>query len=438
MKRKIDMDTHLRDVWIKGEISNFNHHSRGHMYLTIKDDKTRIQAVMFAGNNRYLKFTPENGMQVLIRGEVSVFETYGQYQLYIKQMEPDGIGSLYLAFEQLKQKLQKQGLFESKYKKTIPIYPQHIGIVTSPTGAAVRDIITTIKRRYEAVSLTVLPVLVQGPLATDSVVKAIQNANMRGDFDVLIVARGGGSIEELWTFNEEKVAKAVFQSTIPVISAIGHETDMTICDLVADLRAPTPTGAAELAVPSQQELKSKIRDLKRLLHRQLHTHIESEKKHLERLRNAYAFKYPVNLVEQKEQEIDKFIQRMDYSFDYFIRSRKDQLGHLQTRLFVEHPMKQYKTERERLKQLIDQSNKHLVARLEAAEKKLVAEIDKLSLLNPLEVMRRGFAIPYTTSGEIIKSRKQVQKDSSMMVQLSDGTIDCKVLHVKEYNNDRRK
>lgn len=246
MKRKLDMDPHLRDVWLKGEISNFKLHSRGHMYLTIKDDQARINAVMFAGNNRFLKFKPENGMKVLVRGEVSVFEATGQYQLYIQQMEPDGLGSLYLAFEQLKERLRTKGYFDEQYKKKIPTIPHHIGVITSPTGAAVRDIITTIKRRYPVAQVTVLPVLVQGVNAASSITKAIYKANDMGEFDVIILGRGGGSIEELWSFNEESVAEAIFHSKIPIISAVGHETDVTISDYVADLRAPTPTGAVSL------------------------------------------------------------------------------------------------------------------------------------------------------------------------------------------------
>src|SRR5690625_965256 len=228
------------------------------MYLTIKDDQSRVQAVMFAGNNRKLKFTPEDGMNVLIRGEISVFEPYGQYQLYIRHMEPDGIGALYLAYEQLKDKLENKGYFDTNHKKKLPLYPKHIGIITSPTGAAVRDILTTIKRRYPIVQTTVIPVIVQGQLAADSIRKAIEFANQSDVYDLLIVGRGGGSIEDLWGFNKEIVADAIYHSNIPIISAVGHETDHTISDFVADLRAPTPTGAAELAVPSRFELLEKI------------------------------------------------------------------------------------------------------------------------------------------------------------------------------------
>src|SRR5690625_4791765 len=262
IKRKMEIDLHLQEVWIKGEISNFNHHNRGHMYLTLKDDQARIQSVMFAGNNRFLKFTPENGMNVLVKGYVSVFEPYGQYQLYIKTMEPDGIGALYLAYEQLKEKLAKEGLFDAERKRAIPPYPQKIGLITSKRGAAVRDIMTTIERRFPAVQLTIIHVNVQGESSAKEIVKAIKFANELKTFDTLIVGRGGGSIEDLWSFNEEIVARAIDASQIPIISAIGHETDTTISDFVADLRAPTPTAAAELAVPSRVDVQEHLHHMK--------------------------------------------------------------------------------------------------------------------------------------------------------------------------------
>src|SRR5699024_2499580 len=236
MKRKMDTDPHLKRILIRGEISNFKHHNRGHMYLTLKDEQSRIQAVMFKGNNSYLRFVPENGMNVLIQGDISVFEPFGQYQLYIQKMEPDGIGALYVAFEQLKKKLQSIGMFHEAHKKSLPSFPEHIGIITSPTGAAVRDIITTINRRYPLAETTLLPTLVQGENAKKSISDAIKRANDLNMFDVLIVGRGGGSIEDLWAFNEEEVAYAIYESNIPIISAVGHETDNTISDYVADKR----------------------------------------------------------------------------------------------------------------------------------------------------------------------------------------------------------
>ncbi len=278
IKRKFDADPHLQDCYVKGEISNFKQHSSGHMYFTLKDDKSRLTAVMFARENRHIKFEPENGMQVLIRGDLTVYEQTGQYQIYIKEMKPDGIGELFLAYEQLKEKLTKEGLFSQEYKKALPRYPNTVGIITSPTGAAIRDILTTIKRRYPIANIILLPALVQGDQAAPSIANAISQANDNGNIDVLIVGRGGGSIEELWAFNEEIVARAIFSSKIPIISAVGHETDFTIADFVADLRAPTPTAAAELAVPHIDELIERILNRKTRLLRSMKEKINTRNK----------------------------------------------------------------------------------------------------------------------------------------------------------------
>lgn len=434
IKRKFDTDSHLKDIWLKGEISNFKHHSRGHMYLTIKDDNTRVQAVMFAGNNRMLKFTPENGMNVLIKGEIGVFEPYGQYQLYIKQMEPDGIGSLYLAFEQLKEKLHKQGFFNKSHKKELPKFPQSIGVITSPTGAAVRDIVTTIKRRYPIVKTTVIPVLVQGPNAVHSIYNAINSANQQGNFDVLIVGRGGGSIEDLWSFNEEKVANAIFQSTIPVISAVGHETDITISDYVADLRAPTPTGAAEIAVPSQLELTDRINGIQRSLTRMMNENVLSSKQHLNRMKQSYAFRYPEHLITQKEQELDKHVERLEKTFNSEWKRKKDALININTRFEAQHPDRQHDRARKELKLFMKQTNNSMDKIVEQKTTRLNSAIDKLSLLNPLETMKRGYSIPYTQSGNIISSTNDVIKNDQIIVRLSDGTLECRVMDVKEENN----
>ncbi|WP_373892733.1 exodeoxyribonuclease VII large subunit [Virgibacillus natechei] len=430
IKRKFDTDDHLKTIWLKGEISNFKHHSRGHMYLTIKDDHTRVQAVMFAGNNRSLKFKPENGMNVLIKGSISVFEPYGQYQLYIQQMEPDGIGSLYLAFEQLKEKLHKQGFFDPVHKKEIPLYPEHIGIITSPTGAAVRDIITTIKRRYPIVKTTILPVLVQGSNAAISIKQAIESANEKALFDVLIIGRGGGSIEELWSFNEALVAEAIFRSQVPTISAVGHETDVTISDYIADLRAPTPTGAAELAVPSQIELRGRINANERALTREMNTTITQHKNHLQRMSGSYAFRYPEQLLTQKEQELDKYVESLNRAVVIHKDKHDKAYKNLLTRLVMQHPKKQFEQSQKHLNQLIRQQNQQLSQIVDQNKMQLSNTIEKLTLLNPLEIMKRGFALPYTSDGNIIKSVKHVDVQDIITVNLSDGKLDAKVLDVK--------
>ncbi|TFJ93714.1 exodeoxyribonuclease VII large subunit [Lentibacillus salicampi] len=436
IKRKLSADPHLKNIWLKGEISNFKHHSRGHMYLTIKDDQARIQAVMFAGNNRRLKFKPENGMNVLIRGEIGVFEQFGQYQLYIQQMEPDGLGSLYLAFEQLKEKLHKQGYFNKKHKRILPKFPEHIGVITSPTGAAVRDIITTIKRRYPIVQTTIIPVLVQGVNAPGSIADAINRANKQMNFDVLIIGRGGGSIEELWGFNEEIVANAIFHSNIPVISAVGHETDITISDYVADVRAPTPTGAAEITVPSQLELFDKINTIQRSLTRILTEQITASEKNVKRMTQSYAFRYPEQLIVQKEQELDKHVERLGKSYHREWKRKYESLAHLNSRLLALHPRQQIDRTGKELKQLKKQMHYLMTNHVEQHSDRLQMALEKLSLLNPLETMKRGYAITYSSSGDMIKSVEHVTETDNITVKLADGTLDCHVLDIKEENNGR--
>jgi len=431
VKRKIDTDPHLRHVWLKGEISNFNHHRRGHMYLTIKDSQTRVQAVMFAGNNRHLKFTPENGMNVLIQGEVSVFETFGQYQLYIQQMEPDGIGALYLAYEQLKQQLAEKGYFSDRHKQVIPKFPKHIGIITSSTGAAIRDILTTLKRRYPLAQTTVIPTLVQGASAANDVKNAIELANHSLDCDVLILGRGGGSIEDLWCFNEKTVAEAIYQSKMPIISAIGHETDQTISDYVADLRAPTPTGAAELVAPSQIELKEKIHQVKQTLNRTLYHLVSQQRQRLSRLQQSYAFRYLDRSIVEKEQQLDRTTDQLSKSLAHFLNSNKKDFSHLYSRFMRQHPETQIEFVTKSLRTRTNDLHKRFSQIVTDKEQSLIATVEKLILLNPLETMQRGFAIPYTQSGHIITSHKQVQPKEHIAVTLSDATLDCRVLSIKE-------
>ncbi|WP_079708541.1 exodeoxyribonuclease VII large subunit [Paraliobacillus ryukyuensis] len=432
IKRKFELDNHLTEVWLKGEISNFKHHSRGHMYMTMKDDRSRINAVMFAGNNRSLKFLPENGMQVLIKGQVGVYEPQGNYQLYIQQMEPDGIGALYVAFEQLKEKLDNEGLFSESLKKALPTYPKHIGVVTSPTGAAIRDILTTIQRRYPIADITIFPALVQGEQAPVSVASAIQLAN-KSDLalDVLIVGRGGGSIEELWAFNDERVARAVANSIIPVISGVGHETDVTITDFVADVRAATPTGAAEIAVPSKEDVQQHLNNLNRTMSRGLEYLMNHSKNHLNRLKKSYAFRYPAQLLNQKEQELDKNIERLTKSS---LSSQENQLktfSQLNQRLENQHPEKQVQTTKKELAQLFNRQSRAMNQLYTAYNQKFIRQLDKLEVLSPLHTMKRGYAITYREDGSLIQSTKQVQPGDAITVKVKDGSLDCHVWGIEE-------
>lgn len=436
IKKKIDIDPHLNQVFLKGEISNFKLHVSGHMYFTIKDQHSRIQAVMFQGQNKKLRFKPENGMNVLIRGEVSVFESYGQYQLYVYEMEPDGIGALYLAYEQLKEKLASEGIFDEAVKLSIPKFPKHIGLITSPTGAAVRDMVTTIRRRFPMVEVTVIPTLVQGPSAAMEIKRAIERANHLNSFDVLIVGRGGGSIEELWSFNEEIVVKAIYYSKIPIISAVGHETDITLSDYAADKRAPTPTGAAELAVPSYEELLNTIHLRKQSMTRSVQTKIKHHQKHLNTINKSYAFRFPSHLLKEKELELDQFTERINKSLHVIYRQRSDLYMYTTKRLHQKHPEKKLEESLSKLEQLQKRLNTIMSQTYKENSRRAKTAVEKLLLLNPLEVMKRGFAIPYTEDGELIQSKNQVGVNDIIKIHLSDGELESKVLTIREKKHDQ--
>ncbi|MET3684315.1 exodeoxyribonuclease VII large subunit [Alkalibacillus flavidus] len=435
IKKKFDIDRHLRQVLVQGEISNFKHHSRGHMYFTVKDDQARISAVMFASHNQSLTFKPEDGMKVLLQGDISVYERSGQYQLYVHKMEPDGLGALYKAYEQLKEKLSAEGLFDDEHKKTIPQYPNKIGVITSQTGAAVRDILTTINRRYPQARRIVFPVSVQGEQAGQSVANPIHAANEIGDFDTLIVGRGGGSIEELWAFNEEVVARAIDASRIPVISAVGHETDFTISDFVADLRAPTPTAAAELAVPSQDQLFQHLKVTHQRFQQLMTYKINGQRDRLDRLKNAYAFKYPVHLTQQKEQDLDKAINQLNRNMKQLVYNQTQQLAKQQERLYANSPQQLVKernqsltTRQTQLKHAMTSNYQHHLHRLDRV-------VDKLNVLSPLNTMKRGYAIPYNQSQDIVRSVDDVSAGESLDVTLADGLLYCQINTIEERDED---
>lgn len=431
IKRKFDFDPHLQDVFVKGEISNYKKHTSGHLYFTLKDNKAKILAVMFSSQAKKLRFEPENGMTVLLHGEVTVYEPSGQYQIYVKEMEPEGIGALYLAFEQLKEKLSKEGLFNKDRKKPLPLYPKTVGVVTSPTGAAIRDILTTIKRRYPIAKIIIYPALVQGNAAAPSIVSAIETANARKEADLLIVGRGGGSIEELWAFNEEAVARAIFASEIPVISAVGHETDTTIADFVADLRAPTPTGAAELAVPNIDDLIERILNRKIRLIRAIKERTNVESKRLDRLTKSYAFRYPQKLFEQKTEHLDRTVEQANRLLKQKIADTNQKMKYLEQRLKINHPQAQFDAANNKLGQQVKRMSRSFEAIFKLKEKEFLSQVSTLNVLSPLKVMERGYSIAYDSEDHIIKSINHVKVGDSIKVTLTDGTLKAKIIERKE-------
>ncbi|MEK4521779.1 exodeoxyribonuclease VII large subunit [Psychrobacillus sp. FSL W7-1457] len=423
IKRKFDADTHLRDVYVKGELSNVKVHSSGHIYFTLKDESARLTSVMFAMNARSIKFRPESGMNVLVRGDINVFEAAGQYQLYASSIQPDGIGELFLAFEQLKKKLEQEGLFHPNRKKQLPAFPKKIGVVTSKTGAAIRDILTTLERRYPISEVIVFPSIVQGPQAAPSIVKSIKQANTLGSIDVLIVGRGGGSIEDLWAFNEEIVARAIAESSVPIISAVGHETDTTIADFVSDLRAPTPTAAAEMAVPSKENLMKNI-----LSYQSASLHFITKRLTDEKNRYQRAITSPVMATPEKLYRpfIERYIrteQQLHREVNRLFGDKVRNFSQLDNRFKQLSPQRLITLQSKQLETSTNQLNQAMIAVFEKNRQQFTGSLRTLEALNPLKIMDRGYSITYK-DGQLIKSINEVQKGDTIAVTLPDGQIDA--------------
>ena len=387
VKNLLESDRNLAAVYIGGEISNFtNHYKTGHLYMTLKDDTAAVKAVMFKGYASKLAFAPEDGMRVIVRARVSLYEAGGAFQIYIEEMQPDGVGALQVAYEQLKKKLAEEGLFDESRKRPLPPYPTRVGVITSPTGAAVRDILNVLGRRYPLAQVVFCPVLVQGDGAAPSIVDAIRRFNAAKAADVLIVGRGGGSIEDLWAFNEEMVARAVADSAIPIISAVGHETDFTICDFVADLRAPTPSAAAELAVPDRVRLWSQVQMLNTRLATGCRGVLNGAQARLKLMQDKRCLSAPQYYTEEQAM-------RLDYLTRRFASAAQRQLG--------------------------------------AADRRLAAAASKLDALSPLKVLGRGYTIGYTADGGVLDSVTHVKVGDTVNLKLADGTVDCTVTDIRE-------
>ena len=406
IKYKIDNDIHLQEVYLRGEISNFKAHTRGHYYFTIKDETSRISAIMFSFNASKLKFLPEDGMKILVKGKISVFESTGNYQIYVEEMMEDGIGNLHIAFEQLKKKLEDEGLFDQKHKKPIPKIPMKVGIITASTGAAVKDILSTIKRRFPICKTILFPCLVQGELAKDDIVKKLDIADNYG-LDVIILGRGGGSIEDLWPFNEEIVARKVFSCKTPIISGVGHQIDFTICDFVADVRAETPTGAAERAVPKLSDLLLEINNFEIRCTNNIKRILDNNKLRLKKLKESYVLKNPLGMYEIKEQKLDNVIDKLNTIINTIIYTNKSKLEIIEGSIIFKDPEVLYS---DKLKK-----TNHL--------------IEKLEILNPLNALKRGYSIA-KKDDKCINSIKGLKKDDNINIIIKDGEVKAKVMEVK--------
>ena len=407
LKTKFENDTNLRMVYLKGEISNFKAHTRGHYYFTLKDETSRLNAVMFSYHTGNLKFMPCDGMKVLVVGRISVYEQTGSYQIYVENMAEDGIGNLYVAFEKLKKDLAKEGLFNPEHKKRIPRMPKKIGIVTASTGAAIRDILTTIKRRYPICETILFPALVQGNDAAADIVKKIELANTY-DIDTLIVGRGGGSLEDLWPFNEEIVARAIFNSKVPVISAVGHEIDFTIADFVADLRAPTPTAAAELAVPDTSTILNYLETAKGRSYQAINNTINNYQTRINNVANSYILKKPTAMYEILEQKLDNLIDKLNKEINIVIDNNKVRLFKSSNSYILTNPSMLYKFK----------------------EQALLGLTEKLEVLNPISTLNRGYGI-VKKDNVVVSSIANVKDNDDIVINLKDGNIYSRVVKVSE-------
>ena len=427
IKLMFDSDNALQRVYLKGEISNFKRHTSGHLYLTLKDEESRISAIMFRSAAAHLTFQPEDGMNVLVTGRISVYPAGGNYQIYIDKMEVDGLGNLYVEFEKLKKKLQQEGLFDPAHKKEIPKFPRKIGIVTAPTGAAIKDILSTIQRRFPLCETILFPALVQGVSAASDVARKIEIANTY-DIDVLIVGRGGGSIEDLWAFNEEIVARAIYNSHIPVISAVGHEVDITIADFVADRRAPTPTGAAEMAVPTVSEVKNIFALKKNTLSSIIKEKLTVASQELKKVKSSYILKNPMTLYEMKMQKLDALTDALNKDMTNYITQKKLELQSYQKSFVLQNPLNSY------TKYFKDLENNQKVLKnkieqiLEKKTSDLQYVIQTLRLVNPLNILDKGFSL-VKKDGHIIKSSQEIKEKDLLDIRLHQGELKVEVKEI---------
>lgn len=429
IKYKFDKDPHLGRVYLTGEISNFRLRPT-HQYFSLKDENAIISATMFQSAFKKIQFRPEEGMKVLVIGKVSVFEKSGQYQINIEHMEPDGVGALYLAYEQLKKKLEAEGLF-SLPKKPIPQFPKKIAILTSESGAVIQDIQTTVARRFPIVQLVLYPTVVQGVHAVNSILKNLDLVEQE-DYDVVIIGRGGGSIEDLWAFNEEPVVRRVAQLSIPVISSVGHETDTTLIDFVSDMRAATPTAAAEIATPVLMEIHQQLRNLQTRLEQALTRQLQIKRERMQALANASIFQNPERIYQVYQQRVDQLEMRLTQMMQQSVQQKRQQLVKSQHRLELGSPSRRVQTEKQALQYLAKRLEQAQVQLMKDKKQQFQRAIQQLDLLSPLKIMNRGYGI-LQQEETIIKSVEQLEVEQELTIQLVDGTVRSKVTSVEKGN-----
>nr|WP_302680126.1 exodeoxyribonuclease VII large subunit [Latilactobacillus curvatus] len=425
LKAKFERDPYLDRVYLTGEISNFRLRPNAHQYFSLKDNKAKISAIMFKSAFEKIKFTPEEGMKVLVVGRISLYEATGNYQIYVERMEPDGLGALYQAYEQLKAKLSAEGLFDAP-KQLLPRFPKRIAVITSPSGAVIRDIITTTQRRYPIAQLVLFPAVVQGDGAADILVDRLNQVNQQGDFDTIIIGRGGGSIEDLWPFNEERVARAIVASQIPVISSVGHETDTTIADLVADVRAATPTAAAELATPVLTDEVLKLQQQRLRLYQAFSKTLALNKKQLVHLQNSYVLKQPQRLYDGYLQNVDQLHRRLLLAQQQRLQTSQQNVQLLQQRLQSQSPSGAIQQAQRMLTDTDHRLKRAIESLVQNRRQQAGQAVAALDLVSPLKILGRGFAYVTDDNQNVMKKTTDFTVDQSIELHVQDGLVNARV------------
>ncbi|WP_279489940.1 exodeoxyribonuclease VII large subunit [Lactiplantibacillus pentosus] len=427
IKRKFEVDPYLGKVYLTGEVSNYRPRPNTHQYFSLKDDHAKISAIMFKSAFAKVKFQPEEGMKVLVVGRIGLYEPSGSYQIYVERMEPDGVGALYQAYEQLKKKLAAEGLFSAP-KKPLPRFPKRIAVVTSRSGAVIRDIITTARRRFPVAQIVLFPAQVQGDAAAAEISRQIERANAQGDFDTLIIGRGGGSIEDLWPFNEEVVARAIAQSQLPVISSVGHETDTTIADLVADVRAATPTAAAELAVPVYNDVLLQLKQDQTRVLNAFQNLVQRDRQRLNKLTASYVFTQPNRLYEGYLQKLDFLNERLKQAGQNQLNVANQQYQRVFQQLRQQTPIHQVRQAQTQLANLEQRLNRSTQLVLRQKRQQLTQTVQSLDLLSPLKIMTRGYAF-VTAEDQVIHGVKQLQPQQTVTIHMTDGEAEAQVTKI---------
>jgi exodeoxyribonuclease VII large subunit len=421
-------------VWVEGEISNFKLYTSGHAYFTLKDETAQLRCVLFRNRGRRIRFEPTDGLHVLAFGSVEVYAQRGEYQLVVELLEPRGLGALQLAFEQLKERLQREGLFDPARKRSLPRFPRKIGIVTSPTGAALRDMLRVIGRRFGEIHIVIAPARVQGEGAAQEVAQGVRELNALGGVDVIIVGRGGGSLEDLWAFNDEMLARTIAVSKVPVISAVGHEVDVTITDFVADLRAPTPSAAAELVVREKQAVADSVAHLGRRLTAVMRHRLARERERLEAARRRRVLTDARRPLRDLERRVDDATARLRRAIAAAVRHAAHRVELAARGLRAQSPVARTAADRRRLTDLVARLDRGLGRQVDRARHRLGGSVGRLHSLSPLAVLARGYSLTRLPSGEIVRSARQVAAGDAVTVLLDQGSLACRVSATKEHDD----